>query len=89
MLASRLKTATCNGISTSQFTGITAAVLGGVSFGGGSGGMFGILVGILILNVFDNGMQLMSIPTYWQTVASGLLLIAALIYDKYPKGKRL
>ena len=88
MLAARLKTATCTGISTSQFTGITAAVLGGVSFGGGAGGMLGILVGILILNVFDNGMQLMSIPTYWQTVASGLLLVAALIYDRYSMGKK-
>lgn len=88
MLASRLKTATCSGIASSQFTGITAAVLGGVSFGGGAGGMGGVLIGILILNVFDNGMQLMSVPTYWQTVASGLLLIAALIYDKYSTQKR-
>jgi ribose/xylose/arabinose/galactoside ABC-type transport system permease subunit len=83
MLASRLKTSTCDGISAQQFSGLTAAVLGGISFGGGSGGMGGAFVGILILNVFDNGMQLMAVPTYWQTVASGLLLIAALIFDRY------
>lgn len=88
MLASRLKTATCDGISAQQFSGLTAAVLGGISFGGGSGGMFGAFIGILILNVFDNGMQLLDVPTYWQTVASGLLLIAALIFDRYVSTRR-
>lgn len=82
LMSARIKTATCNGLSGQQFTGITAAILGGISFGGGTGGMAGALVGILILNVFENGMQLLAIPTYWQTVASGLLLLAALIYDK-------
>lgn len=89
MLSSRLKTATCEGISASQFTGITAAVLGGVSFGGGSGGMGGVLIGIFLLNLFDNGLQLLSVPTYWQTVASGLLLIAALVFDTYSSRKKV
>ena len=82
LMSARIKTATCNGLSGQQFTGITAAILGGISFGGGTGGMAGALVGILILNVFENGLQLLAIPTYWQTVASGLLLLAALVYDK-------
>lgn len=81
LLASRLKVSTCDGIAAQQFTGITAAILGGISFGGGSGGMGGCLVGILILNVFDNGLAILGVPTYWQTVASGLLLLVALIYD--------
>ena len=51
--------------------------------GGGSGGMGGCLVGILILNVFDNGLAIMGVPTYWQTVASGLLLLVALVYDYF------
>lgn len=83
MLASRLKAATCDGIAAQQFTGLTAAILGGISFGGGAGGMGGALVGILILNCFDNGMQVIGVPTYWQTVASGLLLIAALTFDYF------
>ncbi len=83
LLAARLKTSTTEGISAQQFTGITAAILGGISFGGGSGGMGGCLVGILILNVFDNGLAIMGVPTYWQTVASGLLLLVALVYDYF------
>ncbi len=83
LLAARLKTSTCEGIAAQQFTGITAAILGGISFGGGSGGMGGCLVGILILNVFDNGLTLLGVPTYWQTVASGLLLLVALVYDYF------
>lgn len=89
LMASRIKSATCTGLAGSQFTGITAAILGGISFGGGTGGMAGALVGILILNVFENGMQLMAIPVYWQTVASGVLLIVALIYDKLASRRAL
>lgn len=88
LLASRLKTATCEGIAQQQFTGITAAILGGISFGGGSGGMGGCLVGILILNVFDNGLAILGVPTYWQTVASGLLLLVALVYDYFASRRK-
>lgn len=82
IMAGRIKTATCNGLSGQQFTGITAAILGGISFGGGNGGMLGALVGIMILNVFNNGMQLIGLSSYYQTIASGLLLLVALIYDR-------
>ena len=81
MLAGRLKTANTVGITGSQFAGITAAVLGGISFGGGSGGMGGALVGILILGSFNNGMTVINVPPYWQTVASGTLLLIALAAD--------
>ena len=81
MLACRLKSATCVGITNSQFDGITAAILGGISFGGGVGGMGGALVGILILNCFNNGMTVIGVNPYWQTIASGVLLIAALTVD--------
>ncbi|MCQ2451877.1 MAG: ABC transporter permease [Oscillospiraceae bacterium] len=82
IMSARIKTATCSGLSGSQFTGITAAILGGISFGGGNGGMMGALIGIMILNVFNNGMQLIGLTSYYQTVASGLLLILALCYDR-------
>lgn len=81
MLAARLKTSNVTGVTNSQFTGITASILGGISFGGGSGGMGGALIGILILNCFSNGMTIIDVNPYWQTVASGLLLILALTAD--------
>jgi ribose/xylose/arabinose/galactoside ABC-type transport system permease subunit len=67
---------------------MTAAILGGISFGGGTGGMGGALVGILILNCFNNGMTVIDVPPYWQTVASGMLLLIALIVDYVSVNKR-
>lgn len=88
LMSSRIKTATCEGISAQQFTGLTAAILGGISFGGGSGGIGGAVIGILILNIFENGMQMMGVPSYWQTVSSGVLLLAALLYDHWAARRR-
>ena len=60
---------------------ITAAVLGGVAFTGGSGTMFGGFIGLLLLSSFQNGLQVVGLDTYWRTVASGLLLALALTFD--------
>jgi ribose/xylose/arabinose/galactoside ABC-type transport system permease subunit len=81
LLAARLRTGTVQGIINSQFSGMTAAILGGVSFGGGAGGLGGVFIGLLILNSFNNGTMVIRMTTYWQTAASGLLLFLALTFD--------
>jgi ribose/xylose/arabinose/galactoside ABC-type transport system permease subunit len=81
LLGTRVMSATSNGIKSYQFSGITAAILGGVSFGGGSGGMGGAFVGLLILTSFNNGMILLYFDTYWKQVISGALLLLALTFD--------
>jgi ribose/xylose/arabinose/galactoside ABC-type transport system permease subunit len=81
LLAARLRTGTVQGIINSQFSGMTAAILGGVSFGGGSGGLGGVFIGLLILSSFNNGTMVVGVTAYWQTVASGLLLFLALTFD--------
>ena len=80
-LVSRLQSASMDGVSAQRFMGITAAVLGGISFGGGSGGMAGAFVGLLVLNTFNNGMTVVGFSPYWRTVASGMLLVLALMLD--------
>jgi len=64
-----------------QFTGITAAILGGISFAGGSGGMGGAFIGLLILNTFSIGMGTVKVNPYWVNVFTGVLLIIALTAD--------
>jgi ribose/xylose/arabinose/galactoside ABC-type transport system permease subunit len=81
MYASRMKSATQSGITNSSFAGMTAAILGGISFGGGSGGMGGAFLGLIILNAFNNGISGVGIPPFWQQVASGVLLLVALTFD--------
>jgi L-arabinose transport system permease protein len=58
---------------------ITAAVLGGCALTGGKGTIVGGRLGVLIIGVLDNGLILTSVPTFYQMVAKGLLLIAAVI----------
>ena len=62
---------------------ISAAILGGVMFQGGSGDIGGAFVAILLLNVFQNILDVLSVPPYWNVVAQGALLILALILDYF------
>ncbi|MCY1667636.1 ABC transporter permease [Rhizobium sp. SL86] len=74
-----------------EFTAITAAVLGGISFKGGEGRVLGLVTGVLILGVLGNGMQLIGLNTYAQYIVKGLVLLAAVGFDTWqnsPKTKR-
>jgi len=76
-----------NALMLNQFTGLTAAILGGISFGGGTGNMAGVFVGLLILNAFDFGTVVVRFSSYWTTVLTGLLLLIALTMDYYSAQK--
>jgi ribose transport system permease protein/L-arabinose transport system permease protein len=62
-----------------ELQAITAAVLGGCALTGGRGTIVGGLLGVLILGVLNNGMILTSVPTFYQMVARGVLLVAAVV----------
>lgn len=68
----------CDGL---EFDAVTAAVLGGVAMSGGVGTLGGALIGLIIMQGFNNGLMMLNIPSFWQTVSRGLLLIAALSFD--------
>lgn len=56
---------------------ITAVVLGGAALSGGSGTVFGTMLGVLLLGSLDNGLILLNVQTFWQMLARGALLIIA------------
>lgn len=60
---------------------IAACVIGGTSFAGGISTIPGTLVGIIIIGLIYNGMNLVGISSYWQTICKGLLIIAAVLID--------
>ncbi len=68
-----------------EFSCITASILGGVSFIGGEGKMWGVVTGVLILGILTNGMQLIGMNTYAQYVVKGAVLLAAVGFDTYQK----
>jgi L-arabinose transport system permease protein len=61
---------------------ISACVLGGVSLTGGVGSIGGVIVGVLIMGTVQNAMNLLNIQPFYQYVASGLILLAAVITDR-------
>lgn len=62
-----------------ELEAITAAVLGGAALAGGRGSVGGALLGVLIIGTLSNGLILMNVPTFYQLVAKGLLLIFAIV----------
>jgi len=68
----------------SQFAlnSITALALGGVQFSGGIGGVTGALMGVLTIGFMRNGMNLLGIDAFLQSAATGLLLLAAISFQR-------
>ena len=60
---------------------ISTCILGGVSLSGGRGSMLGTFVAIIIYATLDNGMTLLSIPSFYQMVLKGIILIFAVAID--------
>jgi ribose/xylose/arabinose/galactoside ABC-type transport system permease subunit len=67
---------------------IAACVIGGTSFAGGISTIPGTLVGIVIIGLIYNGMNLIGIESYWQTIFKGLLIIGAVMLDMAINKKR-
>jgi ribose transport system permease protein len=71
-----------------EFDCLTASLLGGVSFKGGEGTIFGLITGILIIGVLNNAMQLASFPDFYQIVVKGTVLLLAVGFDAYQKSRK-
>ena len=66
-----------------ELTAIAAVIVGGAPLGGGRGRMTGTIVGVFLLGVVANGLNLFGVSPFWQPVATGLILIAAVAFDGY------
>lgn len=66
-----------------ELEAITAAVLGGCALQGGRGTIVGALLGVLIIGVLNNGMILTAVPSFYQLLAKGALLILAVLVAEY------
>ena len=70
-----------------ELLAITAAILGGVSFSGGQGGVIGILIGALLIGVLQNELVMLNVNPYWHKVVISLVLLAAITFD-YARRRR-
>lgn len=65
-----------------ELDAIAAVVVGGTSLFGGRGGVFGTLVGALIIGVINNGMNLLNVSSFYQQIVKGGVILAALLIDR-------
>ena len=61
---------------------IAAVVVGGTSIAGGSGRIFGTLIGAFIISVIQTGLNLMGVTQYWQTFVLGAVILIAVLLDR-------
>ena len=82
MLASRLQSGQPTAGEFYELTAIAAVVLGGATLHGGEGRLYKTVIGVFIMVVLGNGLNLLNVDSHWQRVAVGLVIIAAAAADQ-------
>ena len=88
VLMGRLSSAQPNTGEGFELDAIAAVILGGTSLMGGRGTIWGTLVGALIIGILNNGFNLMAVDAHFQLVAKGVIILLAVLLDRYLKRKR-
>jgi ribose/xylose/arabinose/galactoside ABC-type transport system permease subunit len=88
ILASQLLTGSGTAGTNSALQSIAAVILGGASLSGGIGGVPGTLIGVLILGTLANGMAILSVASFYQTIATGVVLLLAVGVSQLRRGSR-
>lgn len=81
--ASRFESAQTNTAAGFELQTVAASVVGGVSISGGVGTVPGVMLGALLLGIIQNSLTLIRISPFWQLAAQGLLILIAVISDKW------
>ncbi|RKY02584.1 MAG: ribose ABC transporter permease [Spirochaetes bacterium] len=87
-LASKLATGQPTAGSGYELNAIAAVVMGGTSLSGGRGSMGKTVLGLLTIGIINNGLSLMKVSSYWQTIAMGLIILIAVSIDQLKLGKK-
>lgn len=82
ILASRITTGQPNAGIAYELDAIAAVVIGGTSLLGGRGSIAGTVIGVLIIGVINNGLDLLNVTSYYQQIIKGIIIIGAVLLDR-------
>lgn len=88
MLASRVISGSPNLGQGYELDAIAAVVIGGASLMGGRGTVLGTVLGLLLIQTLNNGLDILTVPAYWQDVIKGVLIVAAVAVDTWSTRRR-
>ena len=80
--AARIRIGQPTGSEGLELEAIAAAVIGGTSLSGGQGSVVGTVLGALLMAALRQGLRMLGLAPYWQTVSLGAAIIIAVIYDR-------
>ena len=82
IIASQLQAAHPATGETFELNAIAAAVLGGTSMSGGRGRVFGTIIGAFVIGILSDGLIMMGVSSFWQTVIKGVVIVLAVVIDQ-------
>jgi ribose transport system permease protein len=85
ILVSRLNSAQPTLGEGYELDAIAATAIGGTSMAGGRGKLSGTLLGVLIIAVLGNGMNILGISSYYQDVVKGIVILLAVLIDRFQR----
>jgi len=81
LLTSRITTGQPNAGAGFELDAIAAVVIGGTSTSGGKGSIGGTMIGVLLIGVINNSLDLLNVSSYYQQVVMGLIIVGAVVLD--------
>ncbi|MCW9715692.1 sugar ABC transporter permease [Avibacterium sp. 21-594] len=87
ILSARLGAGAPSAGQNAELDAIAACVIGGASLAGGIGSVYGVVIGAFIIALLDNGMSMLDVPTFWQYIVKGSILLLAVWVDTMSKKK--
>ncbi|MGF1647752.1 MAG: ABC transporter permease [Kineosporiaceae bacterium] len=88
ILVARIGNARSDGAIGLEFDAIAAVVIGGTAFSGGRGSLVRTVVGVLFIGVLNNGLALLDVDFNTQQIVKGVLVVAAVLVDRWARGGR-
>ena len=88
LMTSRISSGSSIAADGYELDAIAAVVIGGTSMSGGSGSIWGTVVGALIITSIQNGLDMMGVSDFYKKIIQGLIIIAAVLFDLRSKAKQ-